>query len=74
MLAVTSDTMMYATILGLTEPWLVTEVELDQKVGEVTVFVAAAVDAKRPWCTDRTGPSAPPPHDLSVRSQLQLVD
>lgn len=36
-----SETNPYATILGLREPWRVDEVELNEKAGEVTVFVQA---------------------------------
>ena len=37
---------LYATILGIRPPWLVTQVEVRARQGEVTVTIAARSDAR----------------------------
>lgn len=65
-----SDTaQLYASILGLTDQWLVTDVEVDPKAGEVTVFVAAAAEAELP-CPDCGRPCSR--HDHRTRRWRHL--
>ena len=65
-----SDTaQLYASILGLTDQWIVVEVNLDLEAGEVSVFVAAAVD-KKFGCPECGKPSSR--HDHRTRRWRHL--
>lgn len=65
-----SDTaQLYAAILGLTDQWIVSEVDVDAAAGEVTVFVAAAVDARLP-CPECEAPCSR--HDQRTRRWRHL--
>ena len=65
----TDSRTLYATLLGITEPWVVEVVEMKQEVGEVHVTVALPTNTR--WvCPDCH--AAAPIHDHQERTWRHL--